>query len=209
LFFLFRFFRLGHHDFWYDEIFTLNYARCPWHNWNAPLYYLSLHYWTNIFGISEFSLRLPSLIFSFCSLILLYFLGKTLFNKKVGIISSILIGLSPFHIWYAQEAREYAMILFFGLLSSLLFSMALKNGKVKLWLFFILVSIVGLYTHYFYIFLVLAQCLYLLYIRKFKIDFKGFLSYFINRDKLLSRKNKKLFRNYHNSNNIYFRLRIF
>lgn len=172
LFFLFRFFHLGHNDFWYDEIFTLNISRCPWHNWNAPLYYILIHYWTKIFGISEFSLRLPSLIFSFCSVILLYFLGKELFNKKVGFISSILIGLSPFHIWYAQEARDYAMILFFGLLSSLLFHRGLKNGKVKTWLNFTLFSIIGLYTHYFYIFLVLAQCLYLLYIKKFKIDFK-------------------------------------
>ena len=177
-FFLLRFFRLGYHNLWYDEIFTLHYVYYPWHNWNAPLYYISLHYWIKFFGVSEFSLRLPSLIFSFFSVYLLYLLGKTLFNKKVGIISSIFIGLSPFHLWYAQEAREYAIILFFGLLSSLLFFIALKDNKVKLWLFFILVSIAGLYTHYFYIFLILAQSLYLLYIRKLKIGFREIVSFF-------------------------------
>jgi len=170
--FFLRLYNLGYHDFWYDEVITISYAQHPWSNWNAPLYWILLHYWIKIFRVSEFSLRFPSLIFNFLSVILTFLLGKELFNKKVGIIASIFIGLSPFHLWYAQEARDYSMVLFLGTLSSYLFFKAIKEERVKLWLFFILVSLCGLYTSYFYIFLFLAQGSYLIFLRKFKVDLK-------------------------------------
>lgn len=107
-----RLYHLGFHDFWYDEIGTINYVKHPWYNWNAPLYYILLHFWTKLFGISEFSLRLPSAIFSFLTVVTTFILGKNLFGKKAGILASVLIGLSSFHLWYAQEARDYSMVLF-------------------------------------------------------------------------------------------------
>src|SRR3989338_2125771 len=98
IFFFLRLYKLGYHDLWYDEICTIGYAKYPWGNWNAPLYWIILHFWIKIFGISEFSLRFPSLIFSFLSVILVFLLGKKLFGKQAGIIASIFIGLSPFHL---------------------------------------------------------------------------------------------------------------
>lgn len=172
IFFFLRLYRLGYHDFWYDEIGTVGYAQYPWANWNAPLYWIMLHFWAKLFGISEFSLRFPSLVFSFLSVVLVFLLGRELFSKKVGIFASLLIGLSPFHLWYAQEARDYSMVLFFGTLSSYLLLKAIRGEGIKLWLFFILVSLIGLYTNYFYIFLFLAQGLYFLLFRKAKISFK-------------------------------------
>ena len=172
IFFLLRFYHLGFHDFWYDEVGSIGYARCPWFNWNAPLYWILLHFWIKLFGISEFSLRFPSLIFSFLSVILVFLLGRDIFDKKVGIIAGIFMGLSPFHLWYAQEARDYSMVLFFSLLSSWLFYRALSEDKFKLWLFFILVSLAGFYTNYFYIFLFFAQCLYLVFFRRSRLNFK-------------------------------------
>ena len=180
LVFLFlRLYNLGFHDFWYDEIGTVNYARYPWGNWNAPLYWILLHFWIKHFGISEFALRFPSVIFSFFSVILTYFLGKGLFNKKTGLIACIFMGVSPFHLWYAQEARDYSMALFFGLLSSYLFFRALKDKKFKLWLFFALASIIGLYTNYFYIFLFLAQGLYLTFFKKMRFNLKELFCFLI------------------------------
>lgn len=179
IFFFLRLYHLSFHDFWYDEIATVGYARLPLRNWNAPLYWILLHYWIKIFGISEFSLRFPSLLFSFFSVILVYLLGQNIFNKKVGIFASFFIGLSPLHLWYAQEARDYSMVLLIGLLSSLLFYRILEKGEDKLWPFFLLVSIIGFYTNYFYIFLFSAQFLYILFVRNLKLDFKAIIYFLI------------------------------
>lgn len=179
VFFLLRLYNLGYHDLWYDEIGTVSYARYPWSNWNAPFYWILLHFWMRYFGISEFALRFPSVIFSFFSVALTYLLGRDLFNKKAGVIASIFMGLSPFHLWYAQEARDYSMVLFFGVLSSYLFFRAIKEKGSKTWLFFTLVSIIGIYTNYFYIFLFLAQGLYLAFFRKMRFNLKGLICFLI------------------------------
>jgi hypothetical protein len=177
IFFLLRLYRLGYHDFWYDEMATVHYAQYPWANWNAPLYWIVLYFWIAIFGCSEFSVRFPSLVFSFLSAIIVFFLGKSLFNKKAGIFAAMLIGLSPFHLWYAQEARDYSMVLFLGLLSSWLIYNIVNKNKKNLWLYFTLVSIAGFYTNYFYAFLLLAQFLYVISIRKIKLDFKAVICF--------------------------------
>ncbi len=172
IFFAARFYRLGYHDLWYDEVGTVAYAAAPWKNWNAPFYWIFMHFWVKLFGLSEFSLRFPSLLCSFFSVLLTYLLGKNLFNKKVGVVASLLIGLSPFHLWYAQEARDYSMVLFFGTAASYALFRAVKEEKFVFWLFFILAAVGGFYTNYFYIFLFLAQILVLLGVKRFKIGFK-------------------------------------
>lgn len=180
VFFLLRLYRLGYHDFWYDEAGTVFYAQHPWGNWNAPLYWILLHFWIKLFGISEFSMRFPSLIFSFLSVVLVFIMGRKLFNKRVGIIASIIMGLSPFHIWYAQEARDYSMLLFFGMLSSWLVYKAINEKRLKIWAFFILASIAGLYTNYFFIFILIAQLIYIVAVsRQLKLNFRSFIPFLI------------------------------
>jgi uncharacterized membrane protein len=178
IFFILRLYRLGYHDLWYDEAYTAQFSRNLWLGWNAPLYWITLHFWTKIFGVSEFSLRFPSFLFSFFSVIFIFLLGKTLFNKKIAFISSIIMGLSPLHLWYAQEARDYSMVLFFGILSSYLLVKAVKEKQSKLWIFFTLTSIIGFYTSYFYILLFLAQCIYILLLKRWKISFNEII-YFL------------------------------
>ncbi|MFC1710018.1 glycosyltransferase family 39 protein [Candidatus Omnitrophota bacterium] len=179
VFFCLRLYRLGYHDLWYDEVVSLDYAIFSLKNWNAPLYWILLRYWIKVFGISEFSLRFPSLIFSFFSVIMVYFLGKELFGKKSGIIASIFMGLSPFHLWYAQEARDYSMVLFSGLLSSHLLYKALKENRRSSWVFFALASIAGFYTNYFYAILFIAQALYVIFLGKSKLNFKTAFSFLV------------------------------
>ena len=176
--FLLRFYRLGEHDFWYDEIYSVYYAKNPWGNWNAPLYWIALHFWVKIFGFSEFSLRLPSMLFSFLTTGVVFLLGKELFNRKTAILATLLIVLSPFHLWYAQEARDYGMVVFWGTLSSYILFLAVKENRFKRWLAFTLVSLAGVYTNYFYVFLVMAQFLYIFYISRFRIK-KVFVSFLL------------------------------
>jgi 4-amino-4-deoxy-L-arabinose transferase-like glycosyltransferase len=177
--FLLRIYGLGSKDFWYDEIYSVWYAASPWQNWNAPLYWILLHFWVKIFGISEFSLRFPGMLFSFFTMAIVFLFAKKLFNKKTATLATLLIGLSSFHLWYAQEARDYSMVLFFGTLSSYLLFLAIKKISFKRWAWFVIISLVGVYTNYFFIFLIIAQALYILYLTKFRVDRTWWLFLFI------------------------------
>jgi 4-amino-4-deoxy-L-arabinose transferase-like glycosyltransferase len=180
IFFYLRLYHLGFHDLWYDEAITVSCAQYPWYGWNAPLYYILLHFWIKLFGISEFSLRFPSLIFSFLSIVFVFLLGKKLFNKEIGLYASVIMGLCPFQLWYAQEARDYSMLLFFGTLSTYLLYCALSEGKIKFWSSFILTSILGMYSSYFFIFLVFAQVLYILvFFRQLKLGLGNIIPFLL------------------------------
>lgn len=156
-----RLYHLGFHDFWYDEVYSIITTTRFWQDWPPPLYFAFLHYWIKVFGTSEFSLRFPSLIFSSASIPLLFLLGRRIFNAKIGIYSSLFIGLSAFHLWYAQEARPYSLSVFLGLLSTYSLYRALTEKKNKFWFYFILFSALGLYSNISYsnFFLLVAQLL--------------------------------------------------
>lgn len=116
---------------------------------NPPLYEIVLHTWTSIFGISELSVRFPSLIFSSLSVCILYAIVKSHFEWKIAIISSLLFIFSSYHVEVAQEARAYALLGLFILLSfKLFFTIFTKDSKNKHFILWSIVSILLIYTHY-------------------------------------------------------------
>jgi hypothetical protein len=80
-----------------------------------------------IFGISEFSARLPSVVFSTLTIVLVFFAGKILFGTSTGVISALLFTFSPFAILYARECRMYSMFQFFYLFGTLAFFLGFEN----------------------------------------------------------------------------------
>lgn len=78
-------------------------------DFHPPLYYLLLKYWSNIFGTSEVALRTPSIIFGVATIYLVYLIGKKIFNKNIGLLSSLLLATSGLHVYYSQEARMYSL----------------------------------------------------------------------------------------------------
>lgn len=159
--FFLRIYQLGARDFWFDETVSVFIAKDVLSNWNPPLYYFFLHYWIKLFGVSEFSLRFPSMLFSIFSILLIFILGKKIFNYKVGLYSAVLMTFSPFHIWYAQEARPYSLAVLVGLLSSYSLYIIFTEKKGMGWYYFIFFSIIGLYVSYFYAVMIIFQSIYL------------------------------------------------
>src|SRR3989338_7261294 len=113
-------------------------------DFHPPLYYLFMKIWTNIFGYSEISLRMPSVLFSLLTGYMIYLIGKKIDsgrarmtkNSNVGLWSGALFLFNPLIIYYSQEARMYMMATFL-LTASLYYLLASLrvNGFKNIFLF--------------------------------------------------------------------------
>lgn len=99
----------------------------------------------SLFGLSEFSTRLMSSIFGVLSVIAIYYLGVEIFkNKKIGLVSALILCLNPTFIHFSRVAYNNVMGGFFATFSILLFIKVVKKFNYKklfFWLLFYTLSI--------------------------------------------------------------------
>jgi len=128
-----RLYRLGHLSFWYDEAATIvlssNISALPQSlTTSAPLPFVIAHYW-NLFGGSEFWVRLWAAAFGIALVPLVWALGKRLFSSRAGLFAAALVAVNPLCVYYSQEARAYSMLPFFVLISGYCWLRALQKQK--------------------------------------------------------------------------------
>ncbi len=165
-----RMWGIGAESLWLDEATSLFLARKPVLEviaWTAkdihpPLYYLLLHFW-RVFGESETALRGLSAVAGALSVAAIYALGARLFDRRTGLIAGALLTLAPVHVWYSQQARMYTWLGFWALLSCLCLVAFLDTRKAWFAIGYVLASAAALYTHYYTVFVFLAQGVYVLY----------------------------------------------
>ena len=97
--------------------------------WRSILHTSTMAGFFQLFGISVFVARLPSVIFGTLTILLIYFFGKSLMNWKVGLISAFLLSINYLAIDLSREARMYAIFQFFYLLSLLFFYKGFESKK--------------------------------------------------------------------------------
>lgn len=130
---------------------------------HVPLYFTLMHFWLQFFGNDVFVARLPSFIFYLLTLVTLFQLVKTSSNRTIALITLALFSLSPFIMWYSFEARMYTMFTFAASLNHYFFLKLFRsNGQLGKAGFF-LSAVFGIYTHYFFCFLLITQALYVFY----------------------------------------------
>jgi len=129
---------------------------------HPPLYFLILHYWIGLFGDAEFTIRFLSVIFGFLAIFMMYRVGSLIFDRNVGIMSSLILSLSVFHIHYSQELRGYSLIVLLTLVSMYFFIRLFQERKTSTSVLYILSSALLLYTHFFGLFVIAAQNIYLI-----------------------------------------------
>jgi len=127
---------------------------------HPPLYYLILKAWTFIFGFSEVSLRLPSVIFGILTILFVYKIAKK-FTKINPIIPTILLATSPLHIYYSQEARMYSLAAFLTTATIYFFLKTFQSTDEKSdWIFFSIFYTLLAFSDYVPIFLYPVFILY-------------------------------------------------
>jgi len=132
-----RFYDLGSESFWLDEVATtieaqqsipelLTIGRLD----QPPAYYLPIHFWIQVFGVSEVSLRSFSALAGMGSIILIYLIGRPLFGNEVGLLGAFFMAVSEFQIGISQEARNYSLFEFAILLSFFFFVQFVRSRKM-------------------------------------------------------------------------------
>ena len=118
-----RLWRLDYHSIWFDEAVSLQWAGSdPAFIWqktfplveekHPPVYYLGLHYWQTMLGWvglhqNDVALRLFGSLLGVLTVWGIILLAQRLSGKATGLLTGLLVALSPVLVWYSQELRMF------------------------------------------------------------------------------------------------------
>jgi len=157
---------------------------------HPPLYYLFLSLWMPLAGESEFAIRFLSVIIGTVTVAATYRLMRQATHQWLALLGTLLLVVSPFHIRISRDARMYGLLALWTLVSISAFvallkqeddrspsspsrflgrllsgrgqSSTIQRGVAATWGLFWLATGLGVFTHYFMAFILLAEDLYLL-----------------------------------------------
>jgi len=167
-----RFATLDGQSLWFDESVTAQLMRLdfwglikeiPSSESTPPLYYALAWPWTHVFGTSEPGLRSLSALFGLATVPVVWALGKRLAGDVGGLLAALLTAVNPMLVWFSQEARSYALLALLTTLGTLLWLQALDapaRGRLLAWG---VVSALALATHYFALYVVAPQAIWLVF----------------------------------------------
>lgn len=114
---------------------------------NGPLYYILMRGWLALAGDSEFALRYVSLCSSVISVPLAWRVALPVVGRRAALLAALLVAVSAYLVWYAQDAKMYALVGALTLLAMACWWRALAGGQLKWWIGFVVTASLGLYIH--------------------------------------------------------------
>ncbi len=182
-----RFKGLTFNSYWLDELASAYFSdpsrsfksmlKLTLEDVHPPVYQTLLWLWYKMFGFTEFAGRSLSAIIGILSIITIYFFGKELFNKQVGLYAALLVSTNIFLIKYSQEMRSYELFFLLAMLSYMyLYRVVHKPSKINA-ILYLITTIVLFYTHYFTFFILATQLVVIIvYIIRFSENKKQLLT---------------------------------
>ena len=170
----FRFWGLSDRDFWFDESCTFIYVHhlFDWpadsnllkESTNLPYYFL-LHGWIFLFGDSEAGFRSFSALAALLTIPVLGLVARKLRGDLTGMVCMVLVALNPIHIYYAHEARAYALWVLLLSVTLYFLLQACSCNRWKWWAAFGVLLLACLHLHYFTLFWVpaIVVCVFLMH----------------------------------------------
>jgi mannosyltransferase len=123
----FRFPTLSVQSLWFDEAVTVRLLHLGFGSMihdvatgddsTPPLFYMLGWVWVRVFGESEAGVRSMSALVGTLTVPAAYLAARTLASSRAGLVTATLVAVSPYLIWYSQEARSYALLLLLSVCS--------------------------------------------------------------------------------------------
>ena len=160
-----RLYEIDKADIWIDEANLILTAKQPLLaildklrlDSSPPLLYFVLHFWIRVFGDGSVALRLLSSLAGVALVASIYWAGRELISRRVGLWAAFFVAVSPFQAYYSQQVRMYAPLALFALLSVVFLVRQLRTGARRDFALWLAVTILALYTHNFAIYLLLVH----------------------------------------------------
>ena len=176
---LLRFVCIGQKSLWLDETMSVRLARmssfgemfreAAGYDVHPPLF-ASLHWLWMRLGDGDGLARVPSAVFGVAGVWMLYLLAKRLLGERAALVAASMLAVSSYHLYYSQEARQYALVVFLTLALSWLavrITQAKPGQEPVLWGAYALLGAVCLYTFVMSLVVIAGHgVLFLLYARR-------------------------------------------
>lgn len=128
---------------------------------HPPLYYLLMSLWFRLVGTSEFAARYPSALVGMLSVAVSFRFGRRLLQRgrsrqvalEAGAWSALLLAVMPFSVWAGRTARMYALVILLALAIMHSWYRWSQRPSRQGWLLFTGISLTGMFTHYYLLFL--------------------------------------------------------
>jgi len=168
-----RFATLGAQSYWFDEAQAAHELHlgfgAMWNSMvsvetNPPLYFALGWIWAHLFGNGAVALRSLSALAGTVLIPIAFLCGRELVSRRAGLVAAALTALSPFMIYYSQEAREYMLLAALCGASFLFFARAWHDSSTRNIVLWTVFSGLALLTHFFAGFLVAPEALFLLWV---------------------------------------------
>jgi hypothetical protein len=153
---------------WLDEAISIHQAQMPLGDMltnlrttdvHPPLHHILLWGTVRLLGDGEVAVRIPSLIAATAMIPVLYAAARDIYDERAGYAAATLAAVAPFAVWYADEARMYALFMLFALLSMWMQIRVIRGAGTASWLGFVASAAALVYTQYFGILFVGTQML--------------------------------------------------
>jgi uncharacterized membrane protein len=146
-----------------DELYTIRDARNFWSTFTVkPVYYFLTSVMLGVVPPEPVPLRAPAFVFAVLGVWATWSLARARFGTPAAIVSTLLVAISPWHLYTSQFARYWSLMY---LLASLLYLVAFKaveEDQPRLYALTLLVMMLGMVTHPSFGFPIAGVCLGLL-----------------------------------------------
>lgn len=133
---------------------------------HPPVYYFLIKIIRIVFGDKESYFRLFSSVFFLLTGLYIYLLGRKISGRSVGFISLVVSSSNYFLLFYSKQARPYSLLAFLSVASAYYLCVLLKNYRTKYVIYYIIITVLGLYTNYWFILLLFTQFIVLFILKE-------------------------------------------